>query len=158
MFSYSKLSSAIFIALAASSSAVAQEQGQQEEAENNKQIETINVTATKRTTNIQQTPTAVQALSSRDLKEQNIGNFDDYAQYVPNVSSSGRGPGQNDVFIRGMSIQPISVMLSGAQGTMPNVALYVDEQPVTAPGRNLDVYATDLQRIEVGSTPFLRTV
>jgi outer membrane receptor protein involved in Fe transport len=149
MFSYSKLSSAIFIALAASSSAVAQEQGQQEEAENNKQIETINVTATKRTTNIQQTPTAVQALSSRDLKEQNIGNFDDYAQYVPNVSSSGRGPGQNDVFIRGMSIQPISVMLSGAQGTMPNVALYVDEQPVTAPGRNLDVYATDLQRIEV---------
>ncbi|WP_417435958.1 TonB-dependent receptor [Idiomarina abyssalis] len=150
MFKYNKLSSAIFIALAASSSAVAQEQDtQQEEAETSKQIETINVTATKRTTNIQQTPTAVQALSSRDLKEQNIGNFDDYAQYVPNVTSSGRGPGQNDVFIRGMSIQPITVMLSGAQGTMPNVALYVDEQPVTAPGRNLDVYATDLQRIEV---------
>ncbi|MFT4924427.1 MAG: iron complex outermembrane receptor protein [Phenylobacterium sp.] len=53
------------------------------------------------------------------------------------------------MFIRGMAIQPIAVMLSGAQGTMPNVALYVDEQPVTAPGRNLDVYATDLERIEV---------
>ncbi|MGM0525741.1 MAG: TonB-dependent receptor [Pseudomonadota bacterium] len=150
MFKHDKLSSAIFIALAASSSAVAQEQDvQQEEAENNREIETINVTATKRTTNIQQTPTAVQAMSNKDLREQNIGNFQDYAQYVPNVTSGGRGPGQNDVFIRGMSIQPISVMLSGAQGTMPNVAMYVDEQPVTAPGRNLDVYATDLQRVEV---------
>lgn len=150
MFQYSKISSAIFIALAASSSVAAPQQDpQQEEAENTTAIETINVTATKRTTNIQQTPTAVQAMSDKDLKEQNIGNFDDYAQYVPNVSTGGRGPGQNSVFIRGMSIQPITVMLSGAQGTMPNVALYIDEQPVTAPGRNLDVYATDLQRIEV---------
>lgn len=112
-------------------------------------IETIEVTATKRTQNIQETPVAVQAMSGKQLKEQNISNFDDFARYAPNITLGGRGPGQADVFIRGMAIQPITVMLSGAQGTMPNVALYIDEQPVTAPGRNLDLYATDLERIEV---------
>ena len=117
--------------------------------ESTNKIETIEVTATKRSQNIQETPVAVSALSAEALAEQNIGNFDDFARYVPNLTLGGRGPGQNDVFIRGMAIQPITVMLSGAQGTMPNVALYVDEQPVTAPGRNLDLYATDLQRIEI---------
>jgi iron complex outermembrane receptor protein len=112
-------------------------------------IETIEVTATKRSQNIQSTPVAVQALNGEALREQNISNFDDFARYVPNITLGGRGPGQSDVFIRGMAIQPITVMLSGAQGTMPNVALYIDEQPVTAPGRNLDLYATDLERIEV---------
>ncbi len=119
------------------------------DVDGDKKIETIEVTATKRTQNIQETPIAVQAMSARDLKANNIGNFDDFVRYMPNVTVGGRGPGQSDVFIRGMAIQPITVMLSGAQGTSPNVALYVDEQPVTAPGRNLDVYATDLQRIEV---------
>ncbi|GLX80194.1 TonB-dependent receptor [Thalassotalea insulae] len=114
-----------------------------------KELEVIEVTATKRTQNIQSTPVAVQAMSDEDLKDNNIGNFDDFVRYMPNVTVGGRGPGQADVFIRGMAIQPITVMLSGAQGTSPNVALYIDEQPVTAPGRNLDVYATDLERIEV---------
>ncbi len=34
-------------------------------------------------------------------------------------------------------------------GLAPNVALYLDEQPLSQPGRNLDVYAADLNRIEV---------
>ncbi len=113
------------------------------------ELEVIEVTATKRTQNIQSTPVAVQAMSAEALKDNNVGNFDEFVRYMPNVTVGGRGPGQSDVFIRGMAIQPITVMLSGAQGTSPNVALYIDEQPVTAPGRNLDVYATDLERIEV---------
>ncbi|WDE11406.1 TonB-dependent receptor [Thalassomonas haliotis] len=118
-----------------------------------KEIEVIEVTATKRVQSIQSTPVSVQAMSDADLRDNNIGNFDDFVRYMPNVTVGGRGPGQADVFIRGMAIQPISVMLSGAQGTSPNVALYIDEQPVTAPGRNLDVYATDLERIEVLAGP-----
>lgn len=117
--------------------------------ENESALEIIEVTATKQTQNIQETPITVNALSSQDLADNNIGNFDDVARYIPNITLGGRGPGQSDIFIRGLAIQPIAVQLSGAQGTMPNVALYVDEQPVTAPGRNLDVYATDLERIEV---------
>lgn len=142
MFNRNRLGQAIACAIAVSPSIAVL-------AEEDKKIETIVVTATKRSQNIQETPLAVQAMGAEELKDNNIGNFDDFVRYMPNVTVGGRGPGQADVFIRGMAIQPITVMLSGAQGTSPNVALYIDEQPVTAPGRNLDVYATDLERIEV---------
>lgn len=148
MTKLSPLYKAVICALSATVAPYAIAQ-QSPEKPKEKQVETIAVTATKRSQNIQETPVAVQAMSAQNLVDQNIGNFDDFARYMPNVTLGGRGPGQSDVFIRGMAIQPIAVMLSGAQGTMPNVALYVDEQPVTAPGRNLDVYATDLERIEV---------
>ncbi|ADN75340.1 TonB-dependent receptor [Ferrimonas balearica DSM 9799] len=147
MLNRTPVSQAVILALL-SSPAFAQTDEETTEAKL-KEVETITITATKRRQNIQATPVAVQAMSESDLRDQNIGNFDDFVRYMPNVSLGGRGPGQSDVFIRGMAIQPISVMLSGAQGTMPNVALYLDEQPVTAPGRNLDVYAADLERIEV---------
>ncbi len=116
-------------------------------------IETITVTATKQEAAAQDIPVAVQAVDSETIDELNIGNFDDYVRYLPNVTAGGRGPGQSTIFIRGLSVEPITVMLSGAQGSTPNVALYLDEQPVTAPGRNLDVYATDLERIEVLAGP-----
>ncbi|TNE64760.1 MAG: TonB-dependent receptor [Alphaproteobacteria bacterium] len=119
------------------------------QAEASKPIQEIVVTATKRSASTQDIPVAVQAMDAKALRDQNIGNFDDYVRMMPNVTAGGRGPGQSTVFIRGMAVQPITVMLSGAQGTTPNVALYLDEQPVTAPGRNLDVYAADLERIEV---------
>ncbi|MGD2129809.1 MAG: TonB-dependent receptor [Lysobacterales bacterium] len=112
-------------------------------------IEEVTVTATKRTESMQDIPITVQALTSESLNELNIASFDDYVQYLPNVNAGGRGPGQNEVYIRGMSIDAITVMLSGAQGSTPNVAIYLDEQPITSPGRNLDVYVADMERIEV---------
>lgn len=113
------------------------------------QVETITVTATKREQTAQSIPVTVNAVSEETIKELEIDNFDDYVRYLPGVTAGGRGPGQSTAYIRGMAVQPITVLLSGAQGTTPNVALYLDEQPVTAPGRNLDVYAVDLERIEV---------
>ena len=112
-------------------------------------IEELIVTATKREANAQDIPVTVQALDSNAIYDLNVSNFDDYVRYLPNVTSGGRGPGQSEVFIRGMSIDAVTVLLSGAQGQTPNVAYYLDEQPVTSPGRNLDVYVTDIERIEV---------
>jgi outer membrane receptor protein involved in Fe transport len=112
-------------------------------------IEEVTVTATKREESLQDIPITVQALSQETLDELNIGNFDDIVRFMPNVNVGGRGPGQNEVYIRGMSIDAITVMLAGAQGSTPNVAIYLDEQPITAPGRNLDVYMTDMERVEV---------
>jgi outer membrane receptor protein involved in Fe transport len=112
-------------------------------------IEEVTVTATKREESMQDIPVTVQAFSGETLNELNVGNFEDYVRFLPNVNAGGRGPGQNEVYIRGMSIDAITVMLSGAQGSTPNVAIYLDEQPITAPGRNLDVYVTDMERIEV---------
>lgn len=117
------------------------------------QIEEVVVTATKREASAQDIPVAIQAMGTESLNQLNVGNFDDYVRYFPNLTAGSRGPGQATIYIRGMAVEPITVMLSGAQGTMPNVALYLDEQPVTAPGRNLDVYATDLERVEVLAGP-----
>ena len=143
MFKPSKLRSAIVTAMAASAAT-----GGAHAA-----IEEIVVTATKRTASAQDVPITLQALDENSMEDLNVDAFVDYVRYLPSVTSGGRGPGQQTVYIRGMAVQPITVLLSGAQGTTPNVALYLDEQPVTAPGRNLDIYATDIQRIEVLKGP-----
>jgi len=151
MIKRNRLSQAIFWSLAATATTLqAQDDPEERERESGKEIERITVTATKTEAVDQQSAAlAIQAVDERALDEMNIGNFDDLKNNVPGLNSASRGPGQQTIFIRGMAIQPITTLLSGAQGTQPNVALYLDEQPVTAPGRNMDVYATDLERIEV---------
>lgn len=112
-------------------------------------IEEITVTATKREESMQDVPVAVTALRGDDLEELRISSFQDYVQYLPNVVSQGTGPGQNEIFIRGAATSQSIITLSSVQGLQPSVALYQDEQPVALQGRNLDIYATDLDRIEV---------
>lgn len=113
------------------------------------QIEEITVTATKREKSTQDVPVAVTALSEMTLRDNNVSNFSDYMQQLPNVTAGGRGPGQATIFIRGMATDTFPVQLSGSNAPTPNTALYLDEQPVTQPGRNLDVYVTDISRVEV---------
>ncbi len=43
--------------------------------------------------------------------------------------------------------------IPGFAGTYPNVAVYLDEQSAQLPNRNLDVYAADLDRIEILEGP-----
>jgi iron complex outermembrane receptor protein len=112
-------------------------------------IEEIIVTASKRSESMQDVPLAVQAISSEQLKDLNIQSFSDYVNYLPSVNFGGRGPGQNEIYIRGAAVDAINITVAESQGTAPNVALYLDEQPVTVGGRNLDVYITDMERIEV---------
>lgn len=113
------------------------------------QLEEVIVTATKRAESMQDVPVAVSALQEDSLDELRIGNFDDYVMFLPNVVSQGTGPGQNEIFIRGAATSQTQITLSSVSGVQPSVALYLDEQPVALPGRNLDVYAADLARIEV---------
>ena len=112
-------------------------------------IEEITVTATKREESMQDVPVSVSALKGEALKELRIGSFQDYVQYLPNVVAQGTGPGQNEIFIRGAATSQTILTLSSVQGLQPSVALYQDEQPVALQGRNLDVYVTDLARVEV---------
>ncbi|MDH3533553.1 MAG: TonB-dependent receptor, partial [Gammaproteobacteria bacterium] len=75
--------------------------------------------------------------------------FDDYIRYLPNVNSAGRGPGQSSVFIRGMATDSSDQTSVEIGAPVPNVALYLDEQPVSSGGRNLDLYVADVARVEV---------
>ncbi len=112
-------------------------------------IEEIVVTATKRSESMQDIPLSVNAITGGEMQALGIDNFDDYVQYLSNVVFSGRGPGRSEVFMRGAASEQSALTVSSIQGTSPTVALYQDEQPVSFAARNLDIYATDLARVEV---------
>ena len=118
-----------------------------------RQIEEITVTATKVEESLQDVPIAVTALTGEALEELGITNFSDYVMQLPSVTAGGSGPGQNTIYIRGVASTTPNLTTAGVAGLAPNVAFYLDEQPLSQPGRNLDVYAADLQRIEVLSGP-----
>ena len=119
----------------------------------NAEIEEIIVTATKRAQSTQDVPVTVQAVGGDTVKDLRIETFDKYVEYLPNVVGAGNGPGKKELYIRGSATEQSSVTVSACQGSAPGVALYVDEQPVSFGGRNLDVYSVDMERIEVLSGP-----
>ena len=116
-------------------------------------LEEITVTATRRTENMQDVPIAMQAFTGQALQQLNISTFDDYIKYLPNVTSANNGPGQNEVFMRGLSAGSQPSQGSASTGLWPNVAIYLDNQSGQLPNRNLDIYAADLNRIEVLEGP-----
>ena len=116
-------------------------------------ISEIVVTATRRSEKIQDVPISIQALTSQSLQQLNVTTFDDYIKFLPNVSSASNGPGQNEVFMRGLSAGSQASQGSSGTGLFPNVAIYLDNQSGQLPNRNLDIYAADLNRIEVLEGP-----
>ena len=111
------------------------------------------VTATKRSETAQSIPIAVAALGESTLEELRVDVFTDYLVQLPGVTAGGAGPGNNTIYIRGLASTTPATSIAGVAGLAPNVAFYLDEQPLVQPGRNLDVYAADLERVEVLSGP-----
>src|SRR5712671_4205804 len=116
-------------------------------------LEEITVTAQRRTQNIQDVPISMQALTEQTLQQLNVSTLDDYIKYLPNVTTANNGPGQNEVFMRGLSAGSQPSQGSASTGLWPNVAIYLDNQSGQLPNRNLDIYAADLNRIEVLEGP-----
>ncbi len=111
-------------------------------------LEEIIVTATKRSEGVQDIPMAVMVLGQQQLEDLNITDMADYVEMLPNVSYVTLGPGSGNIYIRGIS--------SGGEsgiGANPSVAVYLDEQPVTAVGSFLNPHIYDIARIEVLAGP-----
>jgi outer membrane receptor protein involved in Fe transport len=142
---FTKLHYAVLTAIAASGSLYAEEIKKQDNAS----IEILEVTATKRSASIQEVPISVSALSGDSLEKLGVSNFDAYVEFLPNVVFQGTGPGQNEIYIRGAATTQTNISVSSVQALQPSVAFYLDEQPVSMQGRNLDIYATDVERVEV---------
>jgi iron complex outermembrane recepter protein len=142
---FTKLHCAVLTAIAASGSLYAEEAKPQQKTK----IEVIEVTATKRTESIQEVPVTVSAITGDSLEKLGVSSFDQYVEFLPNVVFQGTGPGQNEIYIRGAATTQTSIAVSSVQALQPSVAFYLDEQPVSMQGRNLDVYATDVERVEV---------
>src|SRR6516165_8110869 len=150
----SKISYAVAAILGGTSvAASAQEQTTSSETTASGGIGEVIVTAQRRSENLQDVPISMQALTSETLKQLNIQTFDDFVKYLPNVTAASNGPGQNEIFMRGLSAGSQASQGSGSTGLWPNVAVYLDNQNGQLPNRNLDVYAADMERIEVLAGP-----
>lgn len=109
----------------------------------------IVVTAQKRSETIQHVPISLQALGETTLKQHQVQAFADYAKQLPGVSYQSFGPGQSQLFFRGIT--------SGGDGlpfgALPTSGVYLNEIPVTTIGAMLDVHIYDVARIEALSGP-----
>ena len=123
------------------------------ESEASDSIQEITVTAQRRSESIQNVPISIQALTAETLTQLSVTTFDDYVKYLPNVTAPSNGPGQSDIFMRGLSAGSTGSQSSGTSIGFPNVAIYLDDQSGQLPARNLDVYAADLERIEILEGP-----
>jgi iron complex outermembrane receptor protein len=150
----SKISYAIAAILGGASFAVsAAEPATESSSAGTDALAEITVTAQRRTQNMQDVPISMQALTAQTLQQLNVSTLDDYIKYLPNVTTANNGPGQNEVFMRGLSAGSQPSQGSASTGLWPNVAIYLDNQSGQLPNRNLDVYAADLNRIEVLEGP-----
>ncbi|HJW40074.1 MAG TPA: TonB-dependent receptor [Rhizomicrobium sp.] len=119
-------------------------------------IETIVVTAEKRSEDIQKAPLSIQALPAEKLDQLHITDFADYVQFLPSVTytvggagAGNGGPGFANVSMRGVS----SGNDGNHSGSLPTVGIYLDEQPITTIGGALDVHVYDIARVESLSGP-----
>ena len=113
----------------------------------------IIVTAQRRNESLQKVPLTIQALSGETLSQLNVKSFDDLIKYTPNVTFGNNGPGQGAIFMRGLSAGFAGGQSSATIANFPNVALYLDDQSLQFPARNVDIYVADLERIEVLEGP-----
>ena len=111
------------------------------------------VTASRREENLQDVPITIQAITGYHLEELRVLTFNDLLKYTTNITYSGNGPGTGNIFIRGLGSYGSGNQEQSTGAPFPNVALYLDEQAMQFPGRNLDVYMVDLERVEVLEGP-----
>jgi len=116
-------------------------------------LQEVIVTANRRVENAQHVPMTLQVMTEATLVKLNATNFDDFVAYLPGVTAHGVGPGQNNIYVRGLATSTGGVASAGVIGSFPNVAVYLDEQSAQLPNRNLDIYAADLERIEILEGP-----
>ncbi|TXH77287.1 MAG: TonB-dependent receptor [Lysobacteraceae bacterium] len=112
-------------------------------------LETITVTAQKRTEKAQDVPISLNVIGAQQLDELQVNDFEDYAKLLPSVSITPNGPGFGQVYMRGVA--------SGGDGNhsgpLPSVGIYLDEQPITTIQGALDLHVYDIERVEALSGP-----
>ncbi len=116
-------------------------------------VQEIVVTAQRRNETVQNVPMTVQALTGVTLKSLNVDTLDQVLKYLPNVTYGNNGPGQGNIFMRGLSAGFAGDQSSATAGNFPNVAIYLDDQSMQFPGRNVDIYMADMDRVEVLEGP-----
>jgi iron complex outermembrane receptor protein len=116
-------------------------------------LEEIVVTAQRREESIQNVPITIQAITGEQLQQLNVETFDEVIKLTPNVTQGNNGPGQSDIYMRGLSAGTAGTQSTATFANFPNVAVYLDDQSMQFPAHNLDIYMVDMERIEVLEGP-----
>ncbi len=111
------------------------------------------VTAQRRNESVQKVPMTIQAFTAKTLADRNITTLDDLLVYTPNVEFAKNGPGQGNIYMRGLSAGFAGNQSQGTVGNFPNVAVYLDDQSMQFPSHNVDVYMADMNRVEILEGP-----
>ncbi len=107
-----------------------------------KALEEIIVTATKREVNIQNVAQSISALSSDDLKKMRAIDMKGVINAFSGVSMVSSNPQQNEITMRGLTSG------TGEWYSDSQVAVYLDEQPMTTASQQVNVRGVDMERIE----------
>ena len=116
-------------------------------------VEQVIVSADRRDESVQDVPNTVQAFTGKTLEGLNVLTLDSLLRYTPNVTYGNNGPGQGEIIMRGLSNGFRGNQSSGTIANFPNVAIYLDDQSMQFPGRNVDIYMVDMDRVEVLEGP-----
>jgi iron complex outermembrane recepter protein len=106
-------------------------------------LEEIVVTANKRAERLQDVPASVLAITSEQLKTQNIRNFDDLIDIAPNLTITKTSqPGNNSINMRGVGTYSLSI------ASQTSVAVVVDDVPQSIQAEAFS-HLVGVQQIEV---------
>ena len=103
-------------------------------------LEEVLVTAHRREQLVNDVPSSIAVLTGQQLDRMGASGLEDYFTSIPGLSLVDRGPGRNNVIIRGIS--------NDSYGATATSALYFNEVPVSEASYP-DLHTFDVQRIEV---------
>ena len=108
-------------------------------------FEEIKVTATRRTTSIQDIPYNISAIGAQGLRELRIDNVADLARWTPGMILVDQGPRYaSPLIMRGVSVSDLTFSESVSNNNGGTVATYIGEIPVY-----VDLVTKDMERIEM---------
>ncbi len=108
-------------------------------------FERIMVTATKRSTSLQEVPFSLNAQTQDDIERAGATNLEELTRNVAGVSIQNLGPGQSQVAIRGVSAGQI---VRDQPGVKEQVGVYLDESVISLSLFTPDLDLYDLSRVE----------
>ena len=111
-----------------------------------KVIQELIVTATKRESTLQDVPFSVAAKTAEDIRDSGSSNIVELARNISGLAITDLGPGQSQVAIRGISAGQV---VRDQPGVKESVGVYLDESPISVALFTPDLELFDLERFEV---------
>jgi iron complex outermembrane receptor protein len=109
------------------------------------ELDEVIVTATKRTSTIQDVPFSINAQTQEDIQRSGATTLEDLSRNVAGLTIQNLGPGQSQVSVRGVSAGQV---VRDQPGVKEQVGVYLDESVISLSLFTPDLDLFDLNRVE----------